>query len=78
MQNALTASSDPAALWAVIKALQQENDYLRLQLAKARHERFGRSSERSGDLLAQLTLGLNDEPDTPSQANGIGVLNPLL
>ena len=77
MQNALTASSDPAALWAVIKALQQENDYLRLQLAKARHERFGRSSERSGDLLAQLTLGLNDDPDTPSQANGIGVHKPI-
>ncbi|MCE7058207.1 IS66 family transposase, partial [Algoriphagus sp. AGSA1] len=77
MQNALTASSDPAALWAVIKALQQENDYLRLQLAKARHERFGRSSERSGDLLAQLTLGLNDEPDTPSQANSIGVNKPI-
>lgn len=37
---------------AVIKALQQENEYLRLQLAKARRERFGRSSER-GDLLAQ-------------------------
>lgn len=38
-----------------IEALRQENDYLRWQLAKARRERFGRSSER-GDLLDQLPL----------------------
>ena len=44
-----------AALQAVIDALKQENDYLRWQLARARRERFGRSSER-GDLLDQLPL----------------------
>lgn len=52
MSNAAAPSANTTALMAVIKALQQENEYLRLQLAKARRERFGRSSER-GDLLAQ-------------------------
>ena len=60
MQNVDATSSDTTALLAVIKALKQENDYLRLQLAKARRERFGRSSERAGDLLAQLPLMLDD------------------
>src|SRR5690606_16906688 len=77
MQNAANTATDTTALLAVIKALQQENDYLRLQLAKARRERFGRSSERAGDLLAQLPLLLDDavtanppagntEPNKPS------------
>lgn len=56
MQNAAATMTDTTALLAVIRTLQQENDYLRLQLAKARRERFGRSSERAGDLLAQLPL----------------------
>lgn len=60
MQNVDATSYDSTALLAVIKALQHENDYLRLQLAKARRERFGRSSERAGDLLAQLPLMLDD------------------
>ena len=60
MQNVDANSYDTTALLAVIKALQQENDYLRLQLAKARRERFGRSSERAGDLLAQLPLLLDE------------------
>ncbi|MVW80516.1 IS66 family transposase [Bordetella sp. 02P26C-1] len=48
-------TNDIAALKAVIASMQQELDYLRWQLAKARQERFGRSSER-GDLLNQLAL----------------------
>jgi transposase len=52
----LVAPTDrEAALQAVIDALKQENEYLRWQLAKARRERFGRSSER-GELLDQLPL----------------------
>src|SRR5690606_30647834 len=60
MSNAAATSVDTAALMAVIKALQQENEYLRLQLAKARRERFGRSCER-GDLLAHLPESLPRE-----------------
>lgn len=67
MQNAANTPADTTALLAVIKALQHENAYLRLQLAKARRERFGRRSERSGDLLAQLSLGLDDEPFSTEQ-----------
>ncbi|NYT45430.1 IS66 family transposase [Alcaligenaceae bacterium] len=68
MQNAANTATDTTALLAVIKALQQENDYLRLQLAKARRERFGRSSERAGDLLAQLPLLLGETVTATSQA----------
>ena len=70
MQNAANSSADTTALLAVIKALQHENAYLRLQLAKARREQFGRSSERSSDLLAQLSLGLGDDPSSAKQASG--------
>lgn len=55
MSTPVVATDREAALQAVIEALKQENDYLRWQLAKARRERFGRSSER-GDLLDQLPL----------------------
>lgn len=55
MPTPLASTDREAALQAVIDALKQENDYLRWQLAKARRERFGRSSER-GDLLDQLPL----------------------
>ncbi|MBF8179808.1 IS66 family transposase [Herminiimonas contaminans] len=71
MQNVNATSSDTTALLAVIKALQQENDYLRLQLAKARRERFGRSSERAGDLLAQLPLMLDDMAISGAPVRGI-------
>ncbi|WP_425330992.1 hypothetical protein [Allopusillimonas ginsengisoli] len=43
--------------------------YLRLQLAKARRERFGRSSERAGDLLDQLPLLLGEAVTATSQAH---------
>lgn len=70
MQTVDATSYDTTALLAVIKALQQENDYLRLQLAKARRERFGRSSERGGDLLAQLPLILDGAvSETPPARN---------
>lgn len=69
MSNAAATFADTAALMAVIKALQQENEYLRLQLAKARRERFGRSSER-GDLLAQLPLGFSDNLPNATGASG--------
>lgn len=69
MQNAANTATDTTALLAVIKALQQENDYLRLQLAKARRERFGRSSERAGDLLDQLPLLLDEAVTATSQAH---------
>lgn len=69
MRNAAATSADTAALLAVIEALRQENDYLRLQLAKARRERFGRSSERGADLLAQLPLLLNDQAPAASHAS---------
>ncbi|GAA4325330.1 IS66-like element ISEc8 family transposase [Pigmentiphaga soli] len=55
MPTPLAPTDREAALQAVIDALKQENDYLRWQLARARRERFGRSSER-GDLLGQLPL----------------------
>jgi transposase len=60
MPSAAAQPVDVTALQAVIAALRQENDYLRWQLAKARQERFGRSSER-GDLLDQLPL-YQEEP----------------
>lgn len=69
MQNAANTATDTTALLAVIKALQQENDYLRLQLAKARRERFGRSSERAGDLLNQLPLLLGEAPTARPQVH---------
>src|SRR3546814_968013 len=68
MRNATNTATDTTALLAVIRALQQENDYLRLQLAKARRERFGRSSERAGDLLNQLPLLLGEAVTATSQA----------
>ena len=68
MQNAAPSSRDPAALLAVIRQLQQENAHLRLQLAKARRERFGRSSERGADLFAQLPLSLQAEYSQVSSA----------
>src|SRR3546814_17706799 len=77
MQNAANTATDTTALLAVIKALQQENDYLRLQLAKARRERFGRSSERAGDLLAQLPLSLGDVATAESSAHDVAPHKPL-
>lgn len=62
MSTPVVTTDREAALQAVIDALKQENDYLRWQLAKARRERFGRSSER-GDLLDQLPL--YEEPTQP-------------
>jgi len=55
MPNAAANPVGVTALQAVIAALRQENEYLRWQLAKARHARFGRRSER-GDLLEQRPL----------------------
>src|SRR3546814_6504004 len=77
MRNATNTATDTTALLAVIKALQQENDYLRLQLAKARRERFGRSSERAGDLLAQLPLSLGDVATAESSAHVVDPHKPL-
>src|SRR3546814_11016040 len=51
--------------------------YLRLQLAKARRERFGRSSERAGDLLAQLPLSLGDVATAESSAHVVDPHKPL-
>lgn len=76
MRNATNTATDTTALLAVIKALQQENDYLRLQLAKARRERFGRSSERAGDLLAQLPLLLGDVTVAESPAHVVDSHKP--
>ncbi|MYN15120.1 IS66 family transposase [Pusillimonas sp. TS35] len=76
MQNAANTATDTTALLAVIKALQQENDYLRLQLAKARRERFGRSSERAGDLLGQLPLLLGEAVTATSQAHNTEPCKP--
>ena len=76
MSNAAAPSANTAALMAVIKALQQENEYLRLQLAKARREQFGRSSER-GDLLAQLPLAFSqDMPVTASATHATAKKSP--
>src|SRR3546814_17788569 len=77
MQNAANTATDTTALLAVIKALQQENDYLRLPLAKARRERFGRSSERAGDLLAQLPLSLGDVAPAEYSAPFVAPHTPL-
>ncbi|MCC2597848.1 IS66 family transposase [Pusillimonas sp. MFBS29] len=77
MQNAANTATDTTALLAAIKALQQENDYLRLQLAKARRERFGRSSERAGDLLNQLPLLLGEAATATPQAHSTD-LNKLV
>ncbi|MBC2771201.1 IS66 family transposase [Pusillimonas sp. 7-48] len=76
MQNAAATMTDTTALLAVIKALQQENDYLRLQLVKARRERFGRSSERAGDLLAQLPLLLGGVTVAESPAHVVDPHKP--
>lgn len=78
MQNAANTSADTTALLAVIKALQHENAYLRLQLAKARRERFGRSSERAGDLLNQLPLGFADEASASGHDRGSDLKNPII
>lgn len=76
MQNAANTATDTTALLAVIQALQQENDYLRLQLAKARRERFGRSSERAGDLLNQLSLLLDEAAAVNPQTRGADLNKP--
>jgi len=55
MPTSAADTNDIAALKAIIASMRQEMDYLRWQLAKARQESFGRSSER-GDLLNQLPL----------------------
>jgi len=78
MQNAANTPADTTALLAVIRALQHENAYLRLQLAKARRERFGRSSERAGDLLNQLSLGFADEVSASNHDRESDLKKPII
>ena len=50
---------------AKVRALEIER--LKLQLAKARHERFGQSSERSKLLVEQLELAIEDLEETQAE-----------
>jgi transposase len=52
---------------AAVAGAQLEIERLRLLLAKARREQFGRSSERGAKLIAQLELQLADLEETAAE-----------
>jgi transposase len=59
------AALSEAASQAKTRALEIER--LKLQLAKARHERFGQSSERGKLLVEQLELAIEDLEETQAE-----------
>ena len=56
-----------AAAHSEAKSRALEIERLKLQLAKARHERFGQSSERGKLLVEQLELMIEDLEETQAQ-----------
>jgi transposase len=52
---------------AAVAGARLEIERLRLLLAKARREQFGRSSERGAKLIAQLELQLADLEETAAE-----------
>jgi len=59
------AALSEAESQAKVRALEIER--LKLQLAKARHERFGQSSERGKLLVEQLELAIEDLEETQAE-----------
>ena len=56
-----------AAARSEAKTRALEIERLKLQLAKARHERFGQSSERSKLIAEQLELTIEDLEETQAE-----------